>query len=128
MTSGSDICRSSSAKRPSIWSTRSSIMLPIVAHAPDQAPALHRRHPRGRPGRHLQAWILRHRPALFGAGYVGALLAVVGPGVLAGLSDDDPAGITMRSIRTGSESERHVYAGMTFGATRGGMSSRTRSS
>jgi Mn2+/Fe2+ NRAMP family transporter len=27
-----------------------------------------------------------------------ALLAVVGPGVLAGLSDDDPAGITTYSI------------------------------
>jgi len=25
---------------------------------------------------------------------LGALLAVVGPGLLAGLSDDDPAGIT----------------------------------
>jgi len=35
---------------------------------------------------------------LFTAGYAGALLAVVGPGVLAGLSDDDPAGITTYSI------------------------------
>ena len=73
-------------------------MLPIVAHQPDQALPAPRRHPRGRPGRHLHAWLLRHRPALLGAGYTGALLAVVGPGVLAGLSDDDPAGITTYSI------------------------------
>ena len=32
------------------------------------------------------------------AGGVAALLAVVGPGILAGLSDDDPAGITTYSI------------------------------
>ena len=73
-------------------------MLPIVAHEPDPAPGLHHKHPRGRPGRHLHARLLRHRPALLTAGYVGALLAVVGPGVLAGLSDDDPAGITTYSI------------------------------
>ncbi|MBA3866837.1 MAG: Nramp family divalent metal transporter [Solirubrobacterales bacterium] len=35
---------------------------------------------------------------LLRAGGVAALLAVVGPGVLAGLSDDDPAGITTYSI------------------------------
>lgn len=29
---------------------------------------------------------------------VGALLAVLGPGLLAGLSDDDPAGITTYSV------------------------------
>ena len=46
----------------------------------------------------MHAWLLRHRPALLSAGYTGALLAVVGPGVLAGLSDDDPAGITTYSI------------------------------
>src|SRR4249920_4133909 len=34
----------------------------------------------------------RRGPAL------GALLAVVGPGLLAGLSDDDPAGITTYSV------------------------------
>jgi Mn2+/Fe2+ NRAMP family transporter len=73
-------------------------MLPIVAHQPDPAPPVARKHPRGRPGRHLHAWLLRHRPALLTAGYTGALLAVVGPGVLAGLSDDDPAGITTYSI------------------------------
>ena len=32
------------------------------------------------------------------AGSVAALVAVVGPGMLAGLSDDDPAGITTYSI------------------------------
>jgi NRAMP (natural resistance-associated macrophage protein)-like metal ion transporter len=73
-------------------------MLPIVAQPPDPAPALHREHPRGTPGRHLHARLLRHRPALLTAGYATALLAVVGPGVLAGLSDDDPAGITTYSI------------------------------
>ena len=73
-------------------------MLPIVAHPPDQARPLHRSHPRGRPGRHLHARLLRHRPALLTAGYLSALLAVVGPGILAGLSDDDPAGITTYSI------------------------------
>jgi Mn2+/Fe2+ NRAMP family transporter len=35
---------------------------------------------------------------LLRAGSVAALVAVVGPGVLAGLSDDDPAGITTYSI------------------------------
>jgi Mn2+/Fe2+ NRAMP family transporter len=63
----------------------------VAARAP-------RRHPRGRPGRHLQARLLRRRPALLTAGYATALLAVLGPGLLAGLSDDDPAGITTYSI------------------------------
>jgi Mn2+/Fe2+ NRAMP family transporter len=58
----------------------------------------HRHHPRGRPGRHLHARLIRHRPALLGAGFAAALLAVVGPGILAGVSDDDPAGITTYSI------------------------------
>jgi NRAMP (natural resistance-associated macrophage protein)-like metal ion transporter len=57
-----------------------------------------RRHPRGRPGRHLHARLVRHRQTLLGAGVATALLAVVGPGILAGLSDDDPAGITTYSI------------------------------
>jgi NRAMP (natural resistance-associated macrophage protein)-like metal ion transporter len=73
-------------------------MLPIVAHPPDSASPV-RSHPRGRPGRHLHARILRRRPALLSAGYAAALLAVVGPGLLAGLSDDDPAGITTYSIQ-----------------------------
>ena len=33
-----------------------------------------------------------------GAGALAALLAVLGPGMLAGLSDDDPAGITTYSV------------------------------
>ncbi len=50
------------------------------------------------PGRHLHWHLTRRRPLLLRAGGVAALLAVVGPGVLAGLSDDDPAGITTYSI------------------------------
>jgi NRAMP (natural resistance-associated macrophage protein)-like metal ion transporter len=38
------------------------------------------------------------RPHLLRRGSLAALLAVVGPGVLAGVSDDDPAGITTYSI------------------------------
>jgi NRAMP (natural resistance-associated macrophage protein)-like metal ion transporter len=73
-------------------------MLTIVAHAHDPARSVPRGHPQGRPGRHLHARLLRHRPTLLTAGYATALLAVVGPGVLAGLSDDDPAGVTTYSI------------------------------
>jgi NRAMP (natural resistance-associated macrophage protein)-like metal ion transporter len=73
-------------------------MLPIVAHQPDPDPPIPRSHPLGSPGRLLHARFLRRHPALLGAGYAGGLLAVVGPGVLAGLSDDDPAGITTYSI------------------------------
>jgi hypothetical protein len=50
------------------------------------------------PGRHLHWYLTRRRPLLLRAGGVAALLDVVGPGVLAGLSDDDPAGITTYSI------------------------------
>ena len=50
------------------------------------------------PGRHLHWQLVRRRPQLVRRGSVVALLAVVGPGVLAGLSDDDPAGITTYSI------------------------------
>ena len=50
------------------------------------------------PGRHLHWHLTRRRPALLGIGGLASLLAVVGPGVLAGLSDDDPAGITTYSI------------------------------
>jgi NRAMP (natural resistance-associated macrophage protein)-like metal ion transporter len=42
--------------------------------------------------------LVRRRPHLVRRGSGLALLAVVGPGVLAGLSDDDPAGITTYSI------------------------------
>jgi NRAMP (natural resistance-associated macrophage protein)-like metal ion transporter len=50
------------------------------------------------PGRHLHWHLTRRRHRLLRAGGVAALLAVVGPGLLAGLSDDDPAGITTYSI------------------------------
>jgi NRAMP (natural resistance-associated macrophage protein)-like metal ion transporter len=50
------------------------------------------------PGRHTHWRVARHRGRLLRAGGLAALLAVVGPGVLAGLSDDDPAGITTYSI------------------------------
>jgi Mn2+/Fe2+ NRAMP family transporter len=50
------------------------------------------------PGRHTHWRIASRRRALLRGGALAALLAVVGPGVLAGLSDDDPAGITTYSI------------------------------
>ena len=58
------------------------------------------RQPGGHPpvGRHLHWQLVRRRPELVRRGSVVALLAVVGPGLLAGLSDDDPAGITTYSI------------------------------
>ena len=46
-------------------------------------------------GWHLR---LRRHARRFAPGSVAALLAVLGPGLLAGLSDDDPAGITTYSI------------------------------
>ncbi len=60
-----------------------------------------------RPKRALSAAIAHHRRGialrfvqmrLAGAGALTAVLAVLGPGLLAGLSDDDPAGITTYSI------------------------------
>jgi Mn2+/Fe2+ NRAMP family transporter len=50
------------------------------------------------PGRHLHGHLQRRRHRLLKAGGLAALLAVVGPGLLAGLSDDDPAGIATYSI------------------------------
>jgi Mn2+/Fe2+ NRAMP family transporter len=50
------------------------------------------------PGRHVHRRLVHRRRHLLRGGGVAALLAVVGPGVLAGLSDDDPAGITTYSI------------------------------
>ena len=50
------------------------------------------------PGRHIHWRLSRRRHRLLRAGGLAALLAVVGPGLLAGLSDDDPAGITTYSI------------------------------
>jgi NRAMP (natural resistance-associated macrophage protein)-like metal ion transporter len=54
--------------------------------------------PRRAVGRHLHWRLVRKRRRLVRRGSVIALLAVVGPGILAGLSDDDPAGITTYSI------------------------------
>lgn len=50
------------------------------------------------PGRHTHWRVARRRGQMLRAGGLAALLAVVGPGVLAGLSDDDPAGITTYSL------------------------------
>jgi Mn2+/Fe2+ NRAMP family transporter len=50
------------------------------------------------PTRHVHGLIVHRRHRLIAAGGVSALLAVLGPGLLAGLSDDDPAGITTYSI------------------------------
>jgi NRAMP (natural resistance-associated macrophage protein)-like metal ion transporter len=50
------------------------------------------------PGRHTHWRLARRRRLLLRGGTAAALLAVVGPGVLAGLSDDDPAGIATYSI------------------------------
>jgi NRAMP (natural resistance-associated macrophage protein)-like metal ion transporter len=53
---------------------------------------------RAPPGRHWHRRLVHRRPHLLRRGSVAALLAVLGPGILAGLSDDDPAGITTYSI------------------------------
>lgn len=50
------------------------------------------------PGRHTHWRLASRRHLLLRGGSLAALLAVVGPGLLAGLSDDDPAGITTYSI------------------------------
>lgn len=50
------------------------------------------------PGRHTHWRLARRRRLLLRSGTAAALLAVIGPGLLAGLSDDDPAGITTYSI------------------------------
>jgi NRAMP (natural resistance-associated macrophage protein)-like metal ion transporter len=50
------------------------------------------------PGRHTHWRVAGRRRQLLRGGGLAALLAVVGPGLLAGLSDDDPAGITTYSI------------------------------
>src|SRR5215212_5988568 len=60
------------------------------------APRRHRAH--RTPGRHTHWRLAGHRGRLLRGGALAALLAVVGPGLLAGLSDDDPAGITTYSI------------------------------
>jgi NRAMP (natural resistance-associated macrophage protein)-like metal ion transporter len=56
------------------------------------------RHAHRTPGRHTHWRLAGRRRLLLRGGTAAALLAVVGPGLLAGLSDDDPAGITTYSI------------------------------
>jgi Mn2+/Fe2+ NRAMP family transporter len=56
-----------------------------------------RRRRRPHIGRAPQEWLARRRRRPQRVALV-ALLAVIGPGVLAGLSDDDPAGITTYSV------------------------------
>lgn len=53
---------------------------------------------RAPPGRHWHRRLVHRRRHLLRRGSLAALLAVLGPGILAGLSDDDPAGITTYSI------------------------------
>src|ERR1041384_8816220 len=50
------------------------------------------------PGRHTHWRLAKRRRLLLRGGTAAALVAVRGPGLLAGLSDDDPAGITTYSI------------------------------
>jgi Mn2+/Fe2+ NRAMP family transporter len=64
----------------------------------DVARLRRRSRPPAPPARHLHRRLVHRRRHLLRAGRIGALLAVVGPGVLAGLSDDDPAGITTYSV------------------------------
>lgn len=49
-------------------------------------------------GRRSAYRVARRRTRAVGAGQTVTLLAVLGPGLLAGLSDDDPAGITTYSV------------------------------
>lgn len=63
------------------------------------APPPLRRHRRPPAGRHVHFHLSRRaRAAHRRRGTLLALLAVTGPGLLAGLSDDDPAGITTYSV------------------------------
>ena len=68
-------------------------MRPTTGRAPDARPLGH-----APPGRHWHRRLVHRRPHLLRRGSAAALLAVLGPGLLAGLSDDDPAGITTYSI------------------------------
>lgn len=64
------------------------------------------RYPRPFPGRQLHRHLVHRRRRVRARGSRLALLAVLGPGLLAGLSDDDPAGITTYSLL----GQRHGYA------------------
>src|ERR1044072_9373846 len=59
---------------------------------------VHDRRAHRTPSRHTHWRLARRRHLLLRGGTAAAMLAVVGPGLLAGLSDDDPAGITTYSI------------------------------
>jgi NRAMP (natural resistance-associated macrophage protein)-like metal ion transporter len=72
-------------------------MLKTGGRTGGEGPKPHRRYPHV-PTRHIHGLIVRRRHRLVAAGGLAALLAVLGPGLLAGLSDDDPAGITTYSI------------------------------
>ncbi len=74
----------------------------VPVNAPHLPPSLRRVH----PGRHLHRRLVRRRHHRHRAGAPVAFLAVLGPGLLAGLSDDDPAGITTYSLL----GQRHGYA------------------
>ena len=50
------------------------------------------------PARHAHWRVAKIAAACCGRAALAGLLAVLGPGLLAGLSDDDPAGITTYSI------------------------------
>src|SRR3954454_3231044 len=56
------------------------------------------RRPRAPAGRHVHLRTTTRARVAAGRGSLAALAVVVGPGLLAGLSDDDPAGITTYSI------------------------------
>jgi NRAMP (natural resistance-associated macrophage protein)-like metal ion transporter len=58
------------------------------------------------PGRHWSQHLARRRQRQVRRGGALTLFAVLGPGLLAGLSDDDPAGITTYSIL----GQRHGYS------------------
>ncbi len=66
-----------------------------MSDAPESLPHRLRR---AHAGRHVHWRLLRLRPRGLRRGSLAAFFVVVGPGLLAGLSDDDPAGITTYSI------------------------------
>ena len=93
--------RSSAARPRSARARPSCASSTSACRRPARRPAntsVSRRRAHRTPGRHTHWRLARRRHLLLRGGAVAALLAVVGPGLLAGLSDDDPAGITTYSI------------------------------